>query len=255
MRKRILWFGIALILTLGGLLLPGFLLEQFRNRTVGQVESVPSAYYSAAGLSLARNASAKLDFYEKLQLVSGEWKSERSQAANYEMELEDYEAVEAAREGLAALYASGLYPDDVAANYGNWYTWDATPYKATETTFSTYSAYYWEITLKKYDETKKHTILLFEDGTVFFAYASDTKEIDASALVAVEDAKQLPIEGSVAPLDTQGESVADWVSYAKQEIGEMQWKSAVTITGEEEGQSCHMLQAESDHSYLYALTP
>lgn len=71
-----------------------------------------------------------------------QWESETQEAYSYEMTLKDYEAAALARDSMEAIYQKGQYPSDLASSYANWYTWEAFPEKAVDTTFHTYSAYY-----------------------------------------------------------------------------------------------------------------
>ena len=48
----------------------------------------------------------------------------------------------------------------------NWYSWNARLYKYTDTTFNTYTAYAWQITFTKYDNSSSHTIFMTENGTI-----------------------------------------------------------------------------------------
>lgn len=242
-------FFIALV----GILLPGLLLIRYREREIGQVASVPAEYYSAAGSAMARNASANLGVYQKLQLITGKWESRLSEAASYEMDMEDYEAVAAAREGLKELYENGLYPSSVSTDYGNWYTWEAERYKAVDAVFQTYTAYYWEITFSKYDGTEHHTVYLLEDGTVFYAEAElgfgpepDFLQSASDVLPAMEDAE-------ISAIDTEGENLADWAVYSAMDITGMQLMSLAEVTKEEE--TCYVLQAYSKSRYLYTIIP
>ena len=115
-----------------------------------------------------------------------QWESETQEAYSYEMTLKDYEAAALARDSMEAIYQKGQYPSDLASSYANWYTWEAFPEKAVDTTFHTYSAYYWKLIFTKYDGTEKHAVFLLEDGTVLLAEA-EGKDI-LSDVTATEEA-------------------------------------------------------------------
>lgn len=251
---RILFAGTFAIV-LAGILLPGLFLIQYREAELDQVSAAPAEYYSAAGSAMSRNASAKLGVYQKLQLITGQWESQLSEAASYEMNLEDYEAVAAAREGMKELYDNGLYPSNISTEYGNWYAWEAKPYKAVDVIFQTYTAYYWKICFSRYDGSEKHTVCLLEDGTIFLVEAeySEDYETDPSGNVA-DYLQSLEVKDMVVTeQDTQGANLADWAVYPDMDMTNLQWKSLVEMTREEE--TCYILQAYSGDRYLGAMVP
>lgn len=251
-RNRLL-FAAAAVIVLTGILLPGQLLIGYRELALDQVAAAPAEYYSAAGSAMARNASAKLGVYQKLQLITGKWESSASEAASYEMDMEDYEAAAAARESLNELYACGLYVSSLSAEYGNWYTWEAKRRKAVDAVFQTYTAYYWEITFSRYDGAQSHTVRMLEDGTVFLAEAEFQSAFAADTLTNAADVLSGLADAKTAELDTEGERPADWIAYSGADTDGMQLLSLTEVT--EEDETCIVVQAYSDTRYLYAVVP
>ena len=243
----------TMVIALLGIFVPGKLLALQSESELGQVTPVPEQYYSAAGSAMARNASAHLGFYEKMQLITGKWESETANAASYEVELEDYEAVETARKSMKELYDKGLYPSDLSTDYGNWYVWAAEPFKAVDTTFHTYTAYYWKIQFEKYDGLEKHMVYMLEDGTVFLTDAYMAEGMDKTAIKEVAEGLEEKDGSKITPQNPGDGTIADWVSYSGVETTDLQWKSLVQITQEEE--TYFALQAISDTRYFFAVTP
>ena len=124
----------TLLVVLTGIFLPGILIEGQERKAVGEVQAVPAQYIASDSL-LAKEASESLKLNDRIQLITGQRES------------------------------------DLASSYANWYTWEAFPEKAVDTTFHTYSAYYWKLIFTKYDGTEKHAVFLLEDGTVLLAEA------------------------------------------------------------------------------------
>lgn len=176
MRKTKWNYAIAiaagLFAVLLGTLLPGYVLKRESVSGLGMAESAPAGYYQASYSAVARNTSSKLAVSDRLRLITGNWESTLETPVDFELEQSDYEMVALAQQGIEELYQKGLYPDDITG-YENWYGWQVIPHKAVDTTFHTYTAYYWEILFEKYDGTMRHRVYVLEDGTVFLALADD----------------------------------------------------------------------------------
>ncbi|MBR1391630.1 MAG: hypothetical protein IJ567_09375 [Lachnospiraceae bacterium] len=254
--KGVLFAGVVVI-ALSGVLLPGYLVTRKNETTWNQAEQVPEKYYSAAGSAIARNASARLDIHEKLQLVTGKWESFTEPTDSYDMVLADYEAAAMARDSIQKLYAAGLYPGSLSSEYGNWYSWEIQPYRAVDTTFQTYTAYYWRIDFYKYDGTETHTIYMLEDGTVFLARADmqpPHRTISYTGLYEYlsehpEDHENLTAEkerGAAAWLE-------GWLDDMELSLELEKERELVKIT--EQDDAYHVLQERSEHQYLWALVP
>lgn len=166
MKRGILFSGI-LIFVCAAFVVPGQILMWQSRNELEQVQTVPKENYQAEDSALAQQASERLSQEEKLQLIKGTWESERSEAEDYEMHMQAYEAVSLARGKTAELYRKGEFPIDLSGEYQNWYGWKTKAYKVVDTTFHTYTAYYWEITFEKFDRSETYTINIMEDGTVF----------------------------------------------------------------------------------------
>lgn len=156
----------------GGLFLPGFFLNHSVEGLSGHMINIPSEYYASTGSASSTVASMQLTEYEKIRLISGAWDSESTLMDSSSIEKDDaFTMIEKAKEGLKLLYQKDLYPTSFSKTGSTWYTWDAKCYRSTDSTFHTYSAYYWLITLTKFDRTETHTILMTEKGTILYANA------------------------------------------------------------------------------------
>ena len=182
--KKLIFLALLPVL-LAGIFLPGVFLNIKSQKTENEVHAVPKKYLSSSA-AMARSASLNLKNSERLELVAGKWDSDTEAAENYEMAQTDYEAVMLAKEGLKKLYDQKLYPLDMEG-YGRWYSWEAVPYTAVDTTFHTYTAFYWVISFQKYDSTDIHEIRMLDDGTIFMAYAEKMKGFDSSRMRMVVD--------------------------------------------------------------------
>ena len=180
-----LFFLAVLFCLLAGIFLPGIFLDKKSGSDENKVHAVSKKYLSSSA-AMARSASLNLKGSERLELVAGKWESDTMQAETYEMAQSDYEAVMLAKEGLKKLYEKKLYPLDMDG-YGRWYSWEAFAYKAVDTTFHTYTAFYWVIKFQKYDGTDIHEVRMLDDGTIFMAYASQMSGFDSSRLRLASD--------------------------------------------------------------------
>ena len=132
--------------------LPGDLVRKEALDEVGQVMSVPVEYYSAPSEALVKNISRQLTEQERLSLIYGDWESTIQEASDKDVSLTEYEVVHLE------------YPID--SRYQPWYTWEATPYKAVDTTFKTYAAIFWKVTFTKYDGSESFVYYITENGTL-----------------------------------------------------------------------------------------
>lgn len=148
------------------LFLPGGILRWQSRNEQDTAYSVPEEQYQAGRSMAAKEMSAKLTKKEKKQLIEGIWESEILPAEEDEMELQAYEAVKLAREKAKVLYKKKKIPVNLAASYGNWYSWEAKPYKAADAIFHSYTVLFWEITFEKYDGSETYTLRMMEDGTI-----------------------------------------------------------------------------------------
>lgn len=238
---------------LAGICLPGAMLGKNVAAAVDRVEEAPAKYYNAAGFAMAQNASAKLDAYDRLRLVSGSWDSTPGEATVYEMELRAHEAVDAARRETDRLYESGLYPSRLSPSYGNWYSWEALPCKAVDGVFNTYTAYYWKISFRRYDGGESHTVYILEDGTVIAAkaYIPDGFEEPVNVHTVISTEHRLP-EEAYERQDTQGLEPKEWAALPELDLSGMNWKDMTLITADEP-KSVYAMQLISDDGYVFMI--
>lgn len=225
----------TLLVVLTGIFLPGILIEGQERKAVGEVQAVPAQYIASDSL-LAKEASESLKLNDRIQLITGQWESETQEAYSYEMTLKDYEAAALARDSMEAIYQKGQYPSDLASSYANWYTWEAFPEKALDTTFHTYSAYYWKLVFTKYDGTEKHMVFLLEDGTVLLAEAEGEDILSETA--ATEETSSSGKDDGEEKEKTVDKELAEQLSYTGLDVAGLRIKS-------------DNIQEEKDASYRY----
>ena len=144
--KLIIMSVAVICIVIAGIMVPGIVLEANQKSEHDHVAKVPKSYLPS-GSVMAKEASVNLKLSEKLSLIDGQWDSTTDDAASYEMDEQDYQAVATCRKSMEKLYEEKLYPVNLSPDYSNWYTWEAAAKKASDNTFNTYTAYYWIIRL------------------------------------------------------------------------------------------------------------
>ena len=169
-------FTAALTLVSSSVVLPRYILKSNAEKNYNTVTEVPTEFYSGPSEAVVKNASKQLSNSQKLQLISGLWESEISAASNSETNISELDAKDLAISKLISLSSDGLYPINVDSDYQKWYSWEASAYKAVDTTFRTYAAIYWDVTFTKYDNSESHRIIITENGDVLFANAASNTD-------------------------------------------------------------------------------
>lgn len=251
MRKVLLLSGVCIVV-LAGIILPGQVLAIREESAYDQVAAVPEQYL-ATNSAMTKNASMNLKMSERLRLISGQWESQTQEAGSFEMEQENYEAISLLREGMKELYHTRQYPVNLSSEYSNWYTWTAQSYKAVDTTFHTYAAYYWIIHFEKYDGRESHTIWMLDDGTIFLAEATMPDNIDSGGLSAASVVMRETEEQTITALDMVNmPAPAELVPYEDVGISGLTAKAWTQVESAED--SYQILQLYGGHRYLYILT-
>ena len=258
--KRVLYRMIVLAvvtLALLGTFLPGWLLVWQSKEKSKQVSAVPVEYYSPANLAVARNASANLELYQKLQLITGRWESNSNQADSYERQMENYEAVRLAREQTDELCRMGVYPVSLISDYENWFSWEAEFCKVVDATFHTYAAYYWKISFVKYDGSQKHQIYMLEDGTIFLAEVWKEDGIDSNAVSRVSekgiDLSWGKTEMGVQEVPKDNQSLGEYFTFTDIETADLKWMELAQLQVDDK--EYMLIQADSAKRYLFSLQP
>lgn len=251
--KVISLFAVAIIVMLGGVMLPGVFLHSNMNIMADQVTVVPQQYYTASNSAMAKNNSKRMKTSEKIQLITGTWESTIKEANKYDMDLKDYEAVALAQESLGKLYEAKLFPTGVDARYGNWYSWTAKSYKAIDSIFNTYTSYYWVIELAKYDGAEKHEIYMLEDGTILCCISRYDEEFYDKG---VKNAYDVLIKNNmeVSMNDIKAKKIEDVIKYPADVngVGNVQWIYSSDVKSEDE--EYNIIQAKGDKTFFYQLT-
>lgn len=247
----------TLLLAVVGIFMPGWLLTWQSKEQMNMVDGVPAEYYSPANLAVARNASANLGVYQKLQLITGRWESRESTVTDEEKALENYEAVELAKEQMAALYQVGIYPVSLLSDYENWYSWEAEYCKVVDATFNTYAAYYWKLTFAKYDGSEKHLVYMLDDGTVFLAEAWVEDGIDGSVITDITEMGTFVDWGYreivLHTLPTENQKITEYLTFTGIDGTDYEWMGLVQLRALEK--EYYILQLQSDNRYLYSVQP
>ena len=247
----------VVVLALIGVFLPGWILIWQSEEKMNMVDAVPVEYYSPANLAIARNASANLGIYQKLQMITGRWESDSILADSYESRMEDYEAVNMAKEQMHILYQEGLYPVSLLSDYENWYSWEAEFCKVVDATFHTYTAYYWKLSFVKYDGLEKHHVYMLEDGTIFLAEARAENGVEVNMISKVSEIEVNATKG-LTEVVKQGvaegnQGLEEYFAFTDIEIKDLQWMDLAQLqVGEYKYQ---VLQANSVNRYLFSLQP
>ena len=173
--KNIILIAITVLVVAGSIWLPGFLMEKENSSYYGKTNSVPSDYYSGPSESIIKNASKQLNSEQCIQLVTGVWDSTITPADPEDCTFTDFGMKTLMISHVQNLYTKGLYPCSLSSNNDNWYSWEAKPYRALDSTFRTYAAYFWDISFTKYDGTETHRFIVTEFGDIVYAEA-ETKE-------------------------------------------------------------------------------
>ncbi len=250
---------IVAVVTLAflGTFLPGWLLVWRSREKMNMVDAVPVEYYSPANLAIARNASANLEVYQKLQLITGRWESVHGETDAYERTMESYEAVELAREQLDKLYRLGVYPEGFTTNYENWYSWEAQFDKVVDSTFHTYAAYYWDITFLKYDGSQRHRIYMLNDGTIFLAEVWNESGMETDAVSGMSELERnvLLEEWGTTIEKAKGdmENLEEYLAFTNIETSDLRQMDLAQLRTTE--RKYGVLQAVSDMRYLFLLYP
>lgn len=246
----------VVVLALLGTFLPGWLLTWQSEEEMNMVDAAPVEYYSPANLAVARNASANLGAYQKLQLITGRWASAVSEAGDNAREMENYEAVELAKKQMNILYLNGVYPVSLLSNYENWYSWDAEFCKVVDATFHTYAAYYWKISFVKYDGTERHQVYMLEDGTVFLAEAQMGNKIDDSVVSKVSDKSvdySIGLSKITKEITEESKKLKEHLVFSEVATEDLEWLDIAKLKVNE--QEYYTLQAVSGNRYVYSLQP
>ena len=170
---------ITLLVIISGLFLPQFFLEKYAGSQIGTVTRISSEDYIGENSAILAMASSQLSEYERIQLITNSWDGESTKVSASFSEKDANYMYKTTKEGLHKLYMADLYPASFIEESGdNWYNWKAERYCCTDSTFNTFTAYYWVMTLYKYDGTESHTVIISEEGTIIYAECTTTSNVE-----------------------------------------------------------------------------
>lgn len=244
--KLIIMSVAVICIVIAGIMVPGIVLEANQKSEHDHVAKVPKGYLPS-GSVMAKEASANLKLSEKLSLIDGQWDSTTDDAASYEMDEQDYQAVATCRKSIEKLYEEKLYPVNLSPDYSNWYTWEAAAKKASDNTFNTYTAYYWIIRFEKYDGTQNHTIWMLEDGTIIMAKAHMKDISDMS------EYKEVLHADDESQAETDLSAYKGYFDYSGIDFSKLNLISETTAVEQKNNESYEVLQFLQENEYVYAI--
>lgn len=159
---------IFVLVTGIGILLPGTILHLSLSNELDEVKNAPEEYSMAINSAISKNVSKKLSDYERNKLISGAWSSQRTLCEASETGHTITEIANMAKYAVGKLYAAGLYDYSINSTYDNWYSWDVSCYRCTETTFHTYSTYCYLVRFYRYNNDEIHNVLINENGQLLY---------------------------------------------------------------------------------------
>lgn len=169
----------ALLIAVFSIWLPGFFMKKNIDAQFTDIKNVPGEYYSGPSESIIKNASKQLTYSQKIQLILGMWESTITETTEEACNLSEFGIKTIVVNRIEDLHSRGLYPITLSEGQNNWYTWNATPYRALDTTFNAYAAVYWDITFTKFDNTEAHRFIVTESGDILYAEANFTDDVAA----------------------------------------------------------------------------
>ena len=169
--KNLILILLAIAVAVTSVWLPGFLMHKDTQKYYNTVDDVPSEYYSGPSESIIANASRQLNQEQCIQLITGVWESKVSPASPEDCVFNEFGIKTLVINHVQDLYSKGLYPCNLSSNTDNWYTWEAHAYRALDSTFKTYAAYFWDITFIKYDNSETHRFITSDQGDILYCEA------------------------------------------------------------------------------------
>lgn len=165
-KKAVILISLTCTITLLGLIVPGVLLKVFFNNKLNKAYKVDEALYDSSASTISKISSERLSENDKLKLISGIWTREMTVVDTSEASNSEIQIVESARKKVNELYNIGCYPFNFESKYDNWYSWNTTLYKFTDSNFKTYTTYLWKISFCKYDSDEIHDVYLTDDNVL-----------------------------------------------------------------------------------------
>lgn len=159
----------AIIITVASIFLPGELMLRENRANLSAIKDVPGEYYSGPSEAIIKNVSKQLTNEECIRLIAGTWESTVEQTNESACRLTEFAVKTLTVNRVEDLYSKGLYPKSIASDFEEWFTWDAIPYRALDTTFQSYAAVFWDVRFNKYDGTEYHRFIVSESGDILYA--------------------------------------------------------------------------------------
>jgi hypothetical protein len=200
MYKKITLCIIAIITTILAICLPEIIINNQVDTSLGTCIEAPAEYYDASSSAIAREMSTRLTDMEKMELISGNWSSETTIADISATDYSEWEEIQLAKESFSNLLISLSNTVD----FDTWYSYETVMFKCTDTTFNTYSAYFFGITFTKYDKSEKYQLLMTDTGTII--YASNNITSNDHTDMIYDKYIELIESGSIGDLSTANDS-------------------------------------------------
>ena len=160
---------IALGATTLSIWLPGIMMQKNLKSQLSEIQNVPAEYYSGPSEAIIKNSSKQLTSEQCIQLITGTWESTVAPASPDYCNITEFGIKNMLVNRVEDLKSKQLYPVSLSSGPDNWYSWEATPYRALDTTFQTYAAIFWDIRFTRYDNTEYHRFIITESGDILYA--------------------------------------------------------------------------------------
>ncbi|MCR5213016.1 MAG: hypothetical protein K6E10_01240 [Eubacterium sp.] len=167
--KNLIFVLATIVITILSIWLPGFMMKRDAESQLLLVNDVPGEYSSEPSEVIIENASKQLTHGQCIQLISGMWESTIEPVSEDACKYNEFGIKNMLVNRLYSLYYRKLFPIAIGKESDDWYYWDATPYRAIDTTFKTYAAVFWDISMTKYDDTSKLRFIMTESGDILYA--------------------------------------------------------------------------------------
>ena len=167
--KNLITVMIALGATTLSIWLPGIMMQKNLKSQLSEIQNVPAEYYSGPSEAIIKNSSKQLTSEQCIQLITGTWESTVAPASPDYCNITEFGIKNMLVNRVEDLKSKQLYPVSLSSGPDNWYSWEATPYRALETTFQTYAAIFWDIRFTRYDNTEYHRFIITESGDILYA--------------------------------------------------------------------------------------
>ncbi len=167
--NRLIYILVVLVVIISTFM-PGVMLKTKEKNMLDKVVVDNNAYYYRGA------ADTQLKLYERLKLACNQWESNVEIIDISQSDKTFSQVVDMAEKGMSVLYNTGFYPTKVVSTYNNWYSPSIKLYRYSDSYFNKYTCDVWYITLIKYDNSEKHTLLIENESGMVIAAKCEIDE-------------------------------------------------------------------------------